>query len=54
MHPVLCINTHDFTDLVNHGMVKNTRTWLSQERILYETKKFLTYASDGTFWEVIV
>ena len=25
MHPVSCTNTHhDVTDLVNHGMVKNT------------------------------
>ena len=22
----------DFTDLVNHGMVKNTKTWISRER----------------------
>ena len=30
MHPVLCTNTHhDVTDLVNHGMVKNTETWIS-------------------------
>ena len=27
MHPVSCNNTHHgVTDLVNHGMVKNTRT----------------------------
>ena len=27
MHPVSCTNTrHDVTDLVNHGMVKNTET----------------------------
>ena len=26
MHPVTCTNTHhDVTDLVNHGMVKNTK-----------------------------
>ena len=41
MHPVSCTNTHhDVTDLINHGMVKNTKTWISRE--------------DGTFWEVIV
>ena len=30
MHPVLWTNTHnDITDLVNHGMVKNTKTSIS-------------------------
>ena len=30
---VLCTNTHhDVTDLLNHGMVKNTKTWISWER----------------------
>ena len=29
MHLVSCINTHrDVTDLVNHGKVKNTKTWI--------------------------
>ena len=33
MHPVSCTNTHhDITDLVNYGIVKNTKTWISQER----------------------
>ena len=33
MHLILCTNTHcDVTDLVNHGMVKNTKTWISWER----------------------
>ena len=28
MHPVSCRNTHhNIKDLVNHGMVKNTKTW---------------------------
>ena len=32
MYPVSCTNTHhDVTDLVNHGMVKNTKTWISWE-----------------------
>ena len=27
MHPVSCTNTHhDVTDLVNHGIVENTKT----------------------------
>ena len=31
--PVSCTNTHhEVTDLVNHGMVKNTETWISRER----------------------
>ena len=30
MHLVSCNNTHcDVTDLVNHGMVKNIKTWIS-------------------------
>ena len=33
MHSVSCNNTHhDDTDLVNHGMYKNTKTWISWER----------------------
>ena len=32
IHPVSCTNTHhDVTDLVNHGMVKNTKIWISWE-----------------------
>ena len=32
MHPVSCTNNHhEVTDLVNHGMIKNTKTWLSSE-----------------------
>ena len=31
MHPASCTNTHDVTDLLNHGMVKNTKTWISWE-----------------------
>ena len=33
MQPVSCTNTlHDVTDLLNHGMVKNTRTGISWEQ----------------------
>ena len=33
MHPVSCTNTHhDVTDLVNHGVVENTKTWISWEQ----------------------
>ena len=32
VHLVSCTNTHrDVTDLVNHEMVKNTKTWISWE-----------------------
>ena len=33
MHPVSCTNTHHdvIIDLVNHGMFKNARTWISWE-----------------------
>ena len=57
VHPVSCTNAHDdVTDLVNHGMVKNTITWISWEQNItfQRNKKFLASASDDTFWEVIV
>ena len=35
MHFVSCtITYHDVTDLVSHGMVKNTKTWISWEMIM--------------------
>ena len=35
MHPVSCTNIHhDVTDLVNHGKVENTKTWISWERYI--------------------
>ena len=43
MHPISCTNnTHcDVTDLVNHGMVKNTKIYISSEQNItfYEIKK---------------
>ena len=51
MSPVSSANTHHgITDLVNHGMVKNTKTWISPEQdiTLLWNKKKLTCASDGT------
>ena len=51
MHPVSCTNTHrDVTDLVNHGMVKNTKDWISWERniISLRNKKILICTSDKT------
>ena len=75
MHPVSCTSTHhDVTDLVNHGMCKNTKTWM-EHKLIYRwccclhnfnqpfhknnsssssSKRFLTPASYGTFWEVII
>ena len=53
MHLVSCTNTHlDVTDLVNHSMVKNTKTWISWERSITfpQNKKLLNCASDN-FWE---
>ena len=44
MHPVSCTNTHhDVTYFVNHGMVKNTKTWIfrEQNRIFLWNKKIL-------------
>ena len=35
MHPISCTNTyHDVTDLVNHEMTGNTKTWISRERTI--------------------
>ena len=39
MHPFSCANSHhDVTDLVKVGMVKNTKTWIFENRtkIFYE------------------
>ena len=56
MHPVSCADTHhDVTDLINHGMVKYTKTWIPWGRniiFLQNKKNQLTYVSDDTFWEV--
>ena len=44
IHPVSCTNTdHDVTDLVNHGIVKNTITWISWKLKLFflRNKKIL-------------
>ena len=38
MHPVSCTNTDDVTDLPNHGMAKNTKTWISWEQNNFSTK----------------
>ena len=57
MHPVWCTNTHhDVTSLVNHGMVKYTKTSISREWKIHFlwNKKNSTSLSDGRFWEVIV
>ena len=43
-HVISCTNTHcDVTDLVNHWMVENTKTWISWERniIFLRNKKIL-------------
>ena len=57
MQPVSCTDTHhDVADLLNHGMAKNTETWISWEwNITFIWKKiFLTCAPDNTFSGVIV
>ena len=64
MYPASCTNHflsheyyhHDVIDFVNHGMVENTKTWISWEQnitFLWNKKK-LNCASDDTFLEVIV
>ena len=57
MHPASCTNTHpDVTDLINNGMLKKQKLeYLQNEtQLFFETKKFLTCATDDTFSEVIV
>ena len=55
MNPVPYTNTHnDMTDLVNHGLVKNTKTWTSWEWNITFLRNKKTCASDDIFWEVIV
>ena len=68
MYLVSCTNTHrDVTDLVNHGMVKNTKTWISWEQnIIFLWNKIilnlclrwhilreLSFCSGGNFQEQI-
>ena len=52
MHPDSCTNTHhDFTDLINHGMVKNIKTFhivRMENNFSMKQKKFLICASDDT------
>ena len=39
IHPVTCTNTHyDVIDLVNHGMVKNTKPWICSITFLRNKK----------------
>ena len=55
MHSIQFNNTHhDVSDLVNHGIVKNTKTWIFWERnitILWN-KKIYNCVSDDTFCKV--
>ena len=39
MHPVSFTNTHDVTDLVNHGMLKNAKTWILEQNITFLKNK---------------
>ena len=53
MHLVSCTNTHrDVTYLVNHGMVKNIKSWISWERniIFLGNKKFLSLCLRWHIW----
>ena len=54
MQPVSCTNTHyDVTDLLNHGIVKNTKTWISLERniTVLQNKKILNLCLR---WHVLI
>ena len=54
-HHVSWTNTHHgFRDLVNHGMAKTLECLEKGTKLFYETKKFLTCASDSTVWNVDV
>ena len=58
MYLVSCTNTHrDITDSINHGMVKDTKTFnilRTEHNFSTKEKKFLISASDDTFWEAII
>ena len=47
MHSVPSTNTHH--DLVNHGMVKNTKWNIMEHNFSVKQKIFLACASGGTF-----
>ena len=52
MHPVSCTDTHhNVTDFVSHGMVKNTKTWISWKRNIFSLRNkknsFLAYYNVG-------
>ena len=52
MHPVSCTNTyHDVADLLNYGMVENTKSWISQEPNITPLWN-KTFSSGATFSEV--
>ena len=52
MHP--CTNAdHDITDLVNRGVVKNTKTWISWEwNIHFEKLSFCSGGNLSRTWEL--
>ena len=41
MQPISITNTHDITYLLNHGIAKNTKPWMSWEQNFYKEKKIL-------------
>ena len=53
MHPFSCTNTHyDVTDLVNHWMIKNTKTWIPWKRnVTFCKKKNSWPVSQMTYFE---
>ena len=54
MHLVSSTNTHrDVTDLVNHGMLKNIKTWISWERniVFLRNIKFLNLCLRWHIWK---
>ena len=52
MHPVLCFKTHhDIIDLVNQGMVKNIKTWISWKWNITVTAKTANHPKPSeTIW----
>ena len=57
MHLVLCTNFHyDVTDLVNYGVVKNAKTWISSEQNIafLWNRKILNLCLKWHTWEDIV
>ena len=55
MHPVSCTNTHDVTDLPNHGMAKNIKLEYHENRITFlRSEKILNLCFRWHFFDKLL